>query len=153
MKRAIPIESGVAISSAMTAAQRVPKTSGQTHDQKLVAPFGSWPALANRAGMLWMMRKSATAARVARIRDPATTVLVEKTRSPRRTFALGLMAPAVPAVIACFLSSGSPGRAAEVGAPLGPGCEAAQAERVEHYLMLAVAFETLSARSLDSGAE
>src|SRR3954463_351927 len=122
MNRAMPMDSGVAISRAIRAAQMVPKTSGHTQDQKLVALLGSSPGPANRAGMLWTTRKIATAARVARISDPATIVLVEKTRSPRRTFALGLMAPAVPAGMLAFSHRVRPGGAAEVGAPLGPGC-------------------------------
>ena len=73
--------------SARSAAQIVPKTRGQTYTQKLDASLGSVPAGAAMAGMLWMIRKIATAARVARMSEPATTVLVEKTRSPRRTLA------------------------------------------------------------------
>src|SRR3954470_15100982 len=104
------------------------------------------------AGRLCTTRKRATAASTARMSDPATTVLVEKTRSPRRILAFGFRTPAVPAVIPSFLSSGM-GAVVVLMRRSAAGARASRAERLVYYLMVAAALLTLAARSFDSGAE
>ncbi|MDQ1126838.1 hypothetical protein QE428_001871 [Microbacterium sp. SORGH_AS 505] len=81
----MPIASGVATTSAMTEAQRVPKTNGQTYSQN-GSPLRNWVSsgFAVKAGTLSTMRKSVTAARTIRMMMPAPSAVLEKTRSPRR---------------------------------------------------------------------
>ena len=95
------------------------------------------------AGMLCTMRKIATAASTARMIEPATIVLVENTRSPRRWRAL--IAPVVPLVIPGFLR----------GSKLGLGCIVRNPGRicVERYLIVAIAAATSAASCVEIGAE
>src|SRR5690554_6464492 len=89
MKSAMPIETGTAMRRARATDQTVPKTRGATYDQN------GWPlriAMSSgssvRAGTLSTMRKAATAARIARMREPAVSAVDEKILSPRRCFDL-----------------------------------------------------------------
>src|SRR6185312_948808 len=121
MKRATPMEIGVAMMRAMAAAHTVPKTSGQTYTQKLDAPFGSVPGFATIAGMLCTTRKIATAASTARMIEPATMVLVEKTRSPSRFLAVispaAVVIPVFPmrCAVGCHDDLGRAARATQTG--------------------------------------
>ncbi|OEI67460.1 hypothetical protein Cus16_2895 [Curtobacterium sp. ER1/6] len=75
--------------------------------------FGSSPTFALNAGMLCQTRKAATSTSTKRMRLPATTEAVEKTRSPTRTTAFGLVGETVApgwagAVVMGLLSEGRP---------------------------------------------
>src|SRR3954465_12306618 len=84
MNRAMPSESGTAMISASTAAQTVPNATGITYDQKGGKPVGSSEPFAPKAGRLWMIRNTATAASVTRISSPAPSAAPENTLSPSR---------------------------------------------------------------------
>lgn len=85
----MPIEIGVAMSSAMNDAHTVPKASGPTYSQK-ERPSRMWLSLVSgaNAGTLCITRKAATAASTTRMMIPAPRALPENTRSPRRCLAL-----------------------------------------------------------------
>ena len=89
MNRAIPRDSGSAMSSARKADHMVPKTSGATYAQKLDGEPLSSLGSAVSAGRLWASRKIATANRASRMMTPAVSANPEKMRSAGRCGAFG----------------------------------------------------------------
>ena len=83
MNSATETASGIAMSTASTAASAVPNASGAMYEIRLL-PSGSSDELAVIAGTDSPIRKIATPASRARIVTPAITARLEKIRSPGR---------------------------------------------------------------------